>query len=160
MGFGEAKQQKSVVIMNFKPQTTQSDVSINIKKIPCFQPLVRIIGSLDDIHARLEQLKQDNSTAWLEIEYTGTDIIGNLWEMLDDTMADSPMEILRIKNKRVIDRVISNLTEAETLDDLDTGDVFKRCLDAFDVLPEDRNELTASYNEIITGLLEEDRNAE
>jgi len=160
MGFGEAKQQKSVVIVDFKPQITQPDVSINIKKIPCFQPLTRIIGSLDEIHARLERLKQNNSTAWLEIEYTGTDIIGNLWEMLDDTMADSPMEILRIKNKRVIDRVISNLTEAETLDDLDTGDVFKRCLDAFDVLPEDRNELTASYNEIITGLLEEDRNAE
>lgn len=160
MGFGEAKQQKSVVIVDFKPQTSNSDASSIIKKIPCFQPLVRIIGSFDDIHARLEQLKQDKSTAWIEIEYTGTDIIGNLREMLDETMADSLMEILRIKNKRVIDRVISNIAEEETLDDLDTGDVFTRCLDAFDVLPEERVELTASYNEIVTALLEEDKNAE
>jgi len=164
MGFGEAKQQKLVVIVDFKSQITQPDadstLKSTLKKIPCFQPLVRIIGSLDDIHARLEQLKQDDSTAWLEIEYTGTDIISSLREMLDETMANAPMEILRIKNKRVIDRVISTITEDETLDNLDTGDVFTRCLDAFDVLPEDRDELTASYNEIITGLLEEDRNAE
>ena len=173
MGFGEAKQQKSVVIVDFKPHITHPDADLDeenqtirynsssiLKKIPCFQPLVRIVGSLDDIHAKLEQLKQDNSTAWLEIEYTGTDIIGTLREMLDETMADSLMEILRIKNKRVIDRVINTIAENETLDDLDTGDIFTRCLDAFDVPDEDRGELMTSYNEIITGLMEEDKNAE
>jgi DNA repair protein SbcD/Mre11 len=171
MGFGEAKQQKSVVVVDFIPQITQPDAdtenqsilanpSSTLKKIPCFQPLVRIVGSMDTIRTRLEQLKQENSTTWLEIEYTGTDIIRNLREMLDETMSDSPMEILRIKNKRVIDRVINTITDDETLDNLDTGDVFVRCLDAFDVIPEDRAELTVSYNEIITGLLEEDKNAE
>ena len=80
--------------------------------------------------------------------------------MLDETMADSLMEILRIKNKRVIDRVINTIAENETLDDLDTSDIFTRCLDAFDVPDEDRGELMTSYNEIITGLMEEDKNAE
>lgn len=160
MGFGEAKQQKVVVIVDFKPLSTQPDASCIMKKVPCFQPLVRIAGSLDDIHTGLEELKQNNSPAWIEIEYTGTDIIGNLREMLDETMAGSPMEILRIKNKRLIDRVISAVTEDETLDDLDAGDVFERCMDAFDVLPEDRTELIASYKEVINSLMEEDKNAE
>jgi len=70
------------------------------------------------------------------------------------------MEIRRIRNRRVIDRVINAINEDETLDDLDAGDVFTRCLDAFEVPDEDREELTVSYNEIIKDLMEEDINAE
>jgi DNA repair protein SbcD/Mre11 len=75
-------------------------------------------------------------------------------------MADSAMEIRRIKNRRVMDRVNSAVAEDETLDDLDVGDVFTRCLDVFEVPDEDREELTVSYNEIIKDLMEEDINAE
>jgi len=156
MGYGEATQEKKVIVAQFNTTTP----TIQEVLVPCFQPLERIVGSLDGIHTRLEQLKQDDSTAWLEIEYTGSDIIGNLREMLDDTMADSAMEIRRIKNKRVIDRVINASQEDETLDDLNINDVFERCLETFDVLPEDRTELTGSYNEIIKDLQEEDKNAE
>ena len=175
MGYGEAAQEKKVVLVEFNPQITQMDADENSKKeisenqrnlrikeitIPRFQELVRIVGSLDDIHAKLEELKKEESSAWLEIEYTGSDIIGNLREMLDETMADSAMEIRRIKNRRVMDRVISTVAEDETLDDLDAGDVFNRCLDASEVPDEDREELTVSYNEIIKDLMEEDRHAE
>jgi exonuclease SbcD len=80
--------------------------------------------------------------------------------MLDETLADSSMEIRRIKNRRLIDRVISTIAENETLDDLNVNDVFERCLDAFDVPDEDRDELIVSYNEIIKSLDEEDVNAQ
>ena len=70
------------------------------------------------------------------------------------------MEIRRIKNRQVMERVISTASKDETLDDLDTGDVFTRCLDAHDVNQNDRTELTASYNEIVQSLQEEDVNAE
>ena len=156
MGYGEATQEKKVVLITFNSTTP----GIQELPVPCFQELVRIVGSLDDIHAKLEELKKQESSAWLEIEYTGNDIIGNLREMLDEAMADSTMEIRRIKNRRVMDRLISGITEDETLDDLDAGDVFTRCLDAFKVPDEDREELTTSYNEIIKSLHEEDINAE
>ncbi len=55
---------------------------------------------------------------------------------------------------------MSTIAEDETLDDLDTSDVFTRCLETFDVPDEDREELTVSYNEIIKSLHEEDVNAE
>lgn len=167
MGYGEAKQQKSVVIADFgfeKSDLKDADTiknqkpKIKLLPVPCFQELVRIVGSLDDIHAKLEELKKEESSAWLEIEYTGSDIIGNLREMLDEAMADSVMEIRRIKNRRVMDRVINAINEDETLDDLDAGDVFTRCLDAFEVPDEDREELTVSYNEIIKSFHEEDVN--
>ena len=175
MGYGEATQKKKIVLIEFSPQITEMDAGRDTKKeisenlrnlritekvIPCFQELVRIVGSLDEIHAKLEELKKEESSAWLEIEYTGSDIVGNLREMLDEAMADSAMEIRRIKNRRVMDRVISTVAEGESLDDLDAGDVFTRCLDAFEVPDEDRGELTVSYNEIIKDLMEEDRHAE
>ncbi|MCB1113011.1 MAG: exonuclease SbcCD subunit D C-terminal domain-containing protein [Chlamydiales bacterium] len=156
MGYGEATQEKKVVLIEFNSITPH----IQELSVPCFQELVRIEGSLDDIHANLEELKKEESSAWLEIEYTGSDIIGNLREMLDEAMGDSAMEIRRIKNRRVMNRVISTVAEDETLDDLNAGDVFTRCLDAFEVPDEDREELTVSYNEIIKSLHEEDVNAE
>ena len=156
MGYGEASQDKKVVLIEFNGTTP----NIQEVQVPCFQQLVCIVGSLDDIHAKIEELKKEESRAWLEIEYTGDDLIDNLRDLLDEALTGSDMEIRRIKNKRVIDRVIGTIAENETLDDLDPGDVFTRCLDAFDVPDEDREELTASYNEVITSLHEEDVNAE
>ena len=154
MGYGEATQKKKVILIKFNGTTA----NIQEVPVPCFQELVRIVGALDDIHAKLGALKNEESAAWLEIEYTGSDIVGNLREILDEATADSAMEILRIKNRRVIDRVIGRLAEEETLDDLDAEAVFTRCLDAFAVPDENREELTVSYNEIIKSLQEEDVN--
>ena len=155
MGYGEANQQKSVVFL----ETNGPQPKISLHTVPCFQPLERIVGSLDDIHLRIEQLKQGESRAWLEIEYDGKDVIRNLREILDEALVDSTMEILRIKNKRIMGRIINRIQDHETLDDLDASDVFARCLEAFDVSDEDRKELTDSYNEIVNSLHEEDVNA-
>ncbi len=156
MGYGEAKQSKKIILATFNHGTPH----IQEIKVPCFQELVRIAGSLDDIQQKVELLKNSNSRAWLEIEYTGRDIIGNLRETLDEALADSDMEICRIKNKRLVDRVLNAIQDNETLDDLDVGDVFIRCLGAFDVPEQDREALTVSYDEIIKSLHEEDINAD
>jgi len=156
MGFGEANQEKKIFLIEFDSLTPH----IQEVPVPCYQQLVRIVGSLDNIHVKLEELKNEDSHAWLEIEYTGSDIVGNLRERLDEALVDSSMEIRRIKDRRLIDRVIGTIDENETLADLNVNDVFERCLDAFDVPDEDREELTASYNEIIKSLDEEDVNEE
>lgn len=156
MGFGEAAQVKKVIVVRFENQK----VYINDLTVPCFQPLTRIVGSLEVIQSTLEQLKHNGSQAWLEIEYTGNEIACNLTEILSAIIADSSMEILRIKNKPIIDRVLNSVQENETLDDLDVNDVFVRCLDSFEVPTADRAELKESYSEIIKSLHEEDINVE
>jgi len=156
MGFGESTQEKQVMIVEFNNRTP----TIQAMPVPCFQTLERIVGSLDDIQVKIASLKEIESRAWLEIEYTGSEIIGTLREMLDDALAGSAMEILRIKNKRLIDRVITTIQQGETLNDLSVGDVFERCLDMFDVAAEERPELTDSYREIFKSLQEADLNAE
>jgi len=155
-GFGEANQEKKVVQVEFG----NAPPVIEELLVPCFQPLARLAGSLDEIQGRIEELKDQNSNAWLEIEYTGLEVIGNLRELFDEALADSAMEIRRIKNKQVVDRVISRMNNEETLDDLDVHDVFSRCLESFAVPAAEQPELTQAYQEIVHELLEEDINAE
>lgn len=156
MGFGEAKQEKKVIVVEFHNRTPEVKEVV----VECFQVLEKIVGSLDDILLRVGQLKDDESNAWLEIEYTGTEVVGNLRESVEDAVAGSEMEIRRIKNRRVIERVLRAIDQDETLDDLNENDVFERCLDAFSVPEEERSEMIELYSGILKSLHEEDVNAE
>ena len=156
MGYGEARQQKQVIAVTFKGRTAK----VTEVPIPCFQALERLSGSLQDILDGISELKRRQSSSWLEIEYTGAEIVGNLRELIEESLFETSMEIRRIKNKRVVDRVINAINEDETLDDLNEQDVFIRCLDTYEVPDRERPELIRSYNEIRTSLAEQDRNAE
>lgn len=156
MGFGEAKQAKQIVLVEF----AGNDPVITPIIVPCFQQLVRISGSLEHITTAIEQLKGEESNAWLEIEYTGTDASTNLREQIEGLVEGSSLVVTIIKNKRTTDRALNSVHEHETLEDLDTSEVFKRCLDAEEIPEEERDELTASYNEIVRSLVEQDKRAE
>ena len=70
------------------------------------------------------------------------------------------MEILKIKNRRIVERVMGRCGKQETLDDIDINDVFIRCLDTYEVAENERPALIHSYKEIIQHLQEEDPNQE
>jgi exonuclease SbcD len=156
MGFGEANQNKKVILVEFGPAKPK----ITEIKVPCFQQLVRITGSLDEIQTKIAQLKREESQAWLEIEYSGTELRGNLRDLLEESVLGSQLEITIIKNKRTNDLVLKTINENETLEELDINEVFIRCLDEAEVPEEGRQELTASYHEIVRSLQEEDLQAE
>jgi exonuclease SbcD len=156
MGFGEAKQQKKLILVSFN----EGKRSIEEILIPCFQPLARLTGTLDEIQTAIHVLKEQESTAWLEIEYTGLELVANLRDLIEQHLEGSLMEIRRIKNKRVMDKVINQIHRDETLDDLNEHDVFARCLEANKIPVDERVQLTSLYNELILSMQEEDVYAE
>ncbi|MCP4342192.1 MAG: exonuclease subunit SbcD [Desulfobulbaceae bacterium] len=155
MGYGEASQQKKIVLVDLDAKSR----TIQELQVPSFQELVKISGSIETIEARIGELKHQNSTAWLEIEYTGHDIIGNLRERIEEALNGSSMEVRRIKNKLITDRVMGKINDDETLDDLDVNDVFSRCLDAYNVHDEERPGMVQTYKEVIDDLFHEDKNS-
>ncbi|MEI6287771.1 MAG: exonuclease SbcCD subunit D C-terminal domain-containing protein [Bacillota bacterium] len=156
MGFGESRQEKRVFLVEFAGTTpTITDIPV-----PCFQILVSATGSLEEIYKTINKLNRIESTAWIEIEYSGEEMVGNLRELFDDYLAGTAVEILRVKNKRIMNQTLEGTIDAETLDSLNVNEVFERCLDAFKVPVEDRLEMSFAYNEIIKSLHEEDVNAE
>ncbi|WP_027361565.1 exonuclease SbcCD subunit D C-terminal domain-containing protein [Halodesulfovibrio aestuarii] len=156
MGFGEANQEKKVVLIEFE----NAKPIIKELAVPCFQRLISITGSFEDIQTKIHQLKNENSSAWLEVEYTGKDVLSNLHEMLIEILSESFMEIIQLKNRQIMNRIINAVTQNETLDDLNPEDVFVRCLDAFEVPNEDREELITSHKEILKSIHEDDLNAD
>ena len=156
MGFGEANQQKLVLQIAFEGRMPQ----VAEIPVPCFQPLRRIAGGMEEILEALKQLKLERSNAWVEVEYTDADIAPDLREQVEAAIEGTHLEIRRIKNKRVMDRVLQRIDTAETLDDLAPTDVFARCLEEYEIPADQRPELTASYAEILQTLHEADQNNE
>jgi exonuclease SbcD len=167
MGFGEALQQKSVCLIAFnqrKPELTLID-------IPCFQRLRQLRGDLQRLQSDLKVLVQDNVSTWVEVIYTGDEIVPDLREQLehcfiaehviaDHTNAQSPVTILRIKNQRSSALLSNSHSAQQTLDDLTPKDVFEKCLDANNVASEQRPALQLAWQEILQQLHEHDTRAE
>lgn len=156
MGFGEAKQQKSVCQVEFH----STAASVQLIDVPIFQKLERVKGDWEGISNRIIELSATDSQGWLEVIYDGTEVIGDLRERLEAAISGTQMEILRIKNNRIIDRVLGQIHGEETLDDLNVNDVFERCLAVHDVPEEQRPELLRAYQETVSSLYEDDVQAE
>lgn len=156
MGFGEARQQKRVCLIEFASRP----VSVQEIDVPSFRQLERVKGDWDGILNRVSQLCAAGSEAWLEVVYEGEAVIGDLREQLDEAVAGSQLEILRIKNNRVIDRVLEQSSHEESLDELDLNQVFERCLDQHGVSDEQRVALRDAYREALASIHEDDVRAE
>jgi DNA repair protein SbcD/Mre11 len=152
MGFGEARQQKEVLLVEF----LDGKRIITEMVVPVFQQLERISGTVESITSRIFRLKAEGSSAWLEIEYTGAELSGDLRGLLDDAVKGSLLEIRRIKNSRLSSLVLQQLSSMESLDELGELDVFERCLDAAKVPDVQRPALVQAYREIVLSLHDDD----
>lgn len=155
MGFGEAGQQKQIVILEFdgrKPDITTRD-------IPDFQPLERIEGNFDHIIDELKYVAKQSPKAWIQIEYTGDRFEGNLRREFEEVIANTELEIRRVINTTSYQQTLSTFKSAETLESMDQSEVFKRCLDSYEIPEAERPALHAAYDEVLRAAMEEDSNA-
>jgi DNA repair protein SbcD/Mre11 len=156
MGFGEAEQQKGVVLVDFSGNTPV----VTTVPVPCFQDLKTLRGDWQAIVGGIGELKAQGSNAWLEIVYEGDEVAGNLRERLDEAITGTSLETLRVKNNRVLERALGSMDVEETLDNLDVTDVFRRCLQAHDIPEDQYPTLLRAYEEVIVSLNESDPMAE
>ncbi len=152
IGFGEAGQDKKVIVASFEG----SKPIITEHQIPCFQKLHKISGTLDRVSAEIKALANEDSDAWLEVEITEAVPAAMITSQLDDLLKDSKMEILRIKNKKVIDRALHQSHDEEKLETMNDRDVFIRCLEANEIGENERTQLLKTYEEAIFGMQNDD----
>jgi DNA repair protein SbcD/Mre11 len=145
MGFGEASQSKKVMIIAFN----NGHANVSEKFIPCFQELCRLSGTATEIIDEIDLMVKNNSTAWIEITYTGSDISGELRTQINARLVGSQLKVLRIKNDRVKAKALSPQDAQEQLQNLSADDVFSRCLDDYDVPKEQRKLFKIGFAEIV-----------
>ena len=160
MGFGEARQRKSLCLVSFDSTVKPLRTGVELLNVPVFQALERISGDWSVIAGRLAELSAEGSRAWLEVIYQGEDIITDLRERIDVAIEGAALEVLRVKNSRVIDRVLNQSHQQEALDDLDVDEVFGRCLDQHEVATEQRQALVHAYQEVLRSIHEDDAQAQ
>jgi exonuclease SbcD len=153
MGFGEAEQQKQVVIVDFGAQTTIKEINI-----PQFQSLKSIKGDLVEITSAINKLIAQDQNIWLEIEYNGDDIVNNLNDTITDLVAGSKLEVLRVKNQRVLNAILTQYDFSVNLDDLNETDVFEKFLEINKIGAEERENLMPAYQQILQIVSETDFN--
>lgn len=156
IGFGEAKQEKGVVLVDFANLPPR----VTTRPVPVFQELKILTGDWQTLAGDLERMKAKGSRAWVEVVYEGEDIVGNLREQLDEAVAGTDIEILRITNNRLVARTLGENTVEASLDDLDPAEVFDRCLKAYEVPADQVNALKNAYQEIRVALDEADPRAQ
>ncbi len=156
MGFGEAAQRKQVLLVDCRP----GQLTVEPLTVPVFQPLAQIKGDWPTLEAAIRvQLARDEAV-WLEVIYQGDELIDDLRQRLQALLADSPLEILRIQNRRIMQQTLAQLDEVESLADLDERAVFEHCLDSHAVTEEQRVLLQHSYQELLHEMQQQDKAAE
>ncbi|MGP4734677.1 MULTISPECIES: exonuclease SbcCD subunit D C-terminal domain-containing protein [unclassified Psychrobacter] len=127
--------------------------------IPKFQQLAQISGDLTTIDQTVRALTQSDSI-WLEIVYTGDEIVSDLREQVQAMVEGLPCEVLKIKNTRTYNKVLNQEAMSETLQDLNEMDVFERCLNVNEVTDAQKLTLRDAYAQIIHDIHHKDAQAE
>jgi exonuclease SbcD len=127
--------------------------------IPKFQQLAQISGDLTTIDQTIRALTQSDSI-WLEIVYTGDEIVSDLREQVQAMVDGLTCEVLKIKNTRTYNKVLNQQQTSENLQDLNEMEVFERCLTINDVADSQKDSLRDAYGQILYHLHHEDKQAE
>ena len=131
--------------------------------IPKFQKLAQISGDLELIQQTIDETIQSleaTESVWLEIIYTGDEVVSELREHIQAMVDGLPCEVLKIKNTRTYNKVLNQQQISETLQDLNEEEVFERCLIAHNIPDEQKSSLRDAYDQIVYNLRHEDTQAE
>lgn len=155
MSFNEANKQKCVLAV-----TLASEFLVQEIPVPCFQALQTITGDLSQILEALHNLKEQDQSILLEINYSGQALIDDLQEQIYTAVADSPLDVLRISNKRIYDHILQQTYEIKTLEELSPLQVFQQCLDLHEIEDEQQQEMLLTFETALAALQDEDNSLE
>jgi exonuclease SbcD len=150
VSFAEARQTKCVLICAW----SEGGQKIRQLAVPAFQALERIQGDLSEIQAAIEDRVAAGRSLWVEVVYTGQEIRSDLVDTLRRLTVDTPVDILRIRNRHRTAQLLSRAQMAEALEDLTPGEVFARCLEAHEVDSEERPALITLFEEVLQDIRE------
>lgn len=177
MGFGEAKQQKQVCLVDVRSGSSSDTASLELFPqrtqisnipVPRFQALEQVRGDWQKISSQIQTLptRHDSDNVWLEIIYEGRELISDLSHRIEveleklSTQRKIEADVLRIKNRSIIDTQLDSKDTNETLETLEPLEVFQRRLNMEEISEEQNKKLTGAYCEILKELVEHDERAE
>lgn len=152
MSFKTYEQRKKIFLAEFYNE----NLTVESIEVPKKRDLISINGAIEEIANKIEDLSQMNKEYYLEIVYTGKEIISNLKEQIEALPRSDKIEILKIKNGRLQNSLDEDCEIVDEKLDLDPLSMFERCLDENSISEEQRVELRNVYKEILKSMSEKD----
>jgi DNA repair protein SbcD/Mre11 len=98
MAFGEARQTKSVVRVDFHPGQAPA---VQTLPVPVFQKLVPLAGTPEEIDAKLQEQIATREPVWIDIQVTeGEGDLAPWWRQYETQIENTPIKMLRKHNAR------------------------------------------------------------
>ncbi len=153
----------AILVSNLLHYDESRQMQVISLPIPKFQKLAQVSGDLEFINQTIDKTIQSldaTESVWLEVIYTGNEVVSELRDHIQSMVDGSSCEVLKIKNTHTYNKVLNQQQISETLQDLNEQEVFERCLVAHSVPDEQKSILRDAYEQIVYNLRHEDTQAE
>lgn len=163
MGFGEAEQEKSVCVVRMATDIGQQGrylSSVTLVPVPRFQRLRRLQGGWPALLSQLQDLVDTGLSWWVEVLVDSPEVVADWRTRLDEIIANTKVEVLRVRSYRRLEQALPARGPSETLDELTPDQVFERCLQVHDVPEAQWPSLFVTYHQALHDLQHADIDAE
>ncbi|MDE4908333.1 exonuclease SbcCD subunit D C-terminal domain-containing protein [Methanogenium marinum] len=149
VGFGEAEQRKEVILV-----TTGSEIPTVVRPVPVpqFRRLATIQGDLLTIRHKIGELRMTGGPVWAEVIYNGSVLPGDLMGEVTGMTEGSEIEVLKVKDIRLVSEALSAYQSCEELEELTETEVFERCMETADIPSEQQERLMATFREVLSAM--------
>ncbi|MEG0676532.1 MAG: exonuclease subunit SbcD [Comamonas sp.] len=152
LGFDEARQTKQMLLVELTEAGLQR---ITPLAVPVFQPMAAVSCSLAQLPNAFKEIASSASAAcpaWVEVTIEEDDYLADLAGRVQALAEGLPLQVLRIKRKR-LGAAAQLMSEArESLDDLTPADVFERRLAQESLEPALQTALQQRYQSVLNRL--------
>lgn len=128
LSFDEAKQDKCVLIAEFEQANLTQVTELTI---PCFQPLVMIKTSIDDLARQIKSvaeqtvLADDEQKIWLDIEINSAEYLQDLTVRIEEVIKSLPVDVLLVRRAKASREKMPSNEKKITLNELSLSEVFE-----------------------------------
>lgn len=150
MGFGEVKQQKIVLAIEFDGR----HATVNSIPVPVFQRKTRVQGDLSALKTQLQALVNEQESVWVEVDYSGQASAHELRRDLNELVEGSAVAILRVRNTQRREQALQRTLSEATLAELSPAEVFQRRL-ALEALDEQQQARMIKLHQDILQMMQE-----
>lgn len=155
LSFDEVGQQKTVLLAEFAGGALQGVTPL---PVPCFQPLARVSGSLEELGANMEEVAangSENRPVWLEVTVLDDDYLSDLQPRVQALAEGLAVEILLVRRGRREQATSLTAEQRETLSELTPEQVFARRLGLEALAEADLAALNGLHDQVLADLREQ-----
>ncbi len=149
LGFNEADRPRRVCFLELDGDRI---VEFCALQVPMFKTLKRIEGDLATISQLLSRFTEEGKEMWVEVVYTGEELVGELRKRIEEMVRDSKVEILVVKNHLALGRIFTKEESLLDLREISPLEILRKKMEMEKIPPAQQQEMESLFFEVLSSL--------